>query len=163
MTVERCDDGRWLLSAEAYGVYKACMYRPTLEAYRAGMERLLRDGSVRVFTAREKDERAGMLVLHLIDEASAKIAGIAVKEDCRKRGIAGNLLKEAVQQMRLSRVCAETDGDAVGFYRKAGFDVQSKLMHYANGDVTRYDCVWESAGGEKESAVLIDEARSARP
>jgi len=37
-------------------------------------------------------------------------------------------------------VFAETDDDAVEFYRRLGFSVQPFVRHFSDGDVTRYRC-----------------------
>lgn len=35
---------------------------------------------------------------------------------------------------------AETDVDAVGFYKKCGFVCEKQLNHYEDGDVERFEC-----------------------
>ena len=65
-----------------------------------------------------------------------EILTIAVAENARKRGV-GSLMVTALQNMYHLSIEAETDDDAVGFYRKCGFDT-AEIFKY---DVRRWTCI----------------------
>jgi Acetyltransferases len=119
------------------------MYKPALDKYRSEMQSFLTNPDIFIFVYREEDEPFGILVLMVTDTAAAQIEGIAVSTAHRNKGAGSILLREAIRQMDLGKVCAETDDDAVGFYRRFGFEVNGKLKHYTGGNVMRYSCVWE--------------------
>lgn len=73
-------------------------------------------------------------------DASATLLHIAVAPAVRRRGLGRYLLEYVVCAEGLSRLEAETDDDAVGFYRRCGFDVVSLGEKYPG--VTRYQCTW---------------------
>jgi ribosomal protein S18 acetylase RimI-like enzyme len=69
-----------------------------------------------------------------------EILNIAVNPNDRKRGI-GNSLIISLQQRYKMPIKAETDDDAVGFYRKCGFETEAFIKTYPNGECKRYKCV----------------------
>ena len=56
----------------------------------------------------------------------AKVSALAVLPGWRRQGIATSLIYGACQQLGLQALEAETDGDAVEFFRAIGFDVESR-------------------------------------
>ena len=69
------------------------------------------------------------------------IRGIAVDENERKKGV-GSLMVSALREKYNMNIEAETDDDAVGFYRKCGFETTLFEKFYENyGTVRRYTCV----------------------
>ena len=69
-----------------------------------------------------------------------EIYNIAVEPNARKCGI-GKAMIAAVQQKYKVAVKAETDDDAVAFYRKCGFETEGFMKTYPNGEIRRYKCV----------------------
>ena len=67
-----------------------------------------------------------------------EIVGIAVAE--QKHGIGKKLILEAMRLERLDRIFAQTDEDAVGFYRKCGFSAERIVKAYPDGVAVRYQC-----------------------
>ena len=63
----------------------------------------------------------GVIVLSFAAPDSMEIAGIAVDPAARGQGVGSHMIRQAVRRYRPRHVCAETDDDAVGFYRKNGF------------------------------------------
>jgi ribosomal protein S18 acetylase RimI-like enzyme len=70
------------------------------------------------------------------DEAA--ITSLAVLPDWRRQGFARALTFGACEQLGLRAVEAETDADAVGFYRSTGFAVESLGERYPG--VERFGC-----------------------
>ena len=68
------------------------------------------------------------------------INNIAVCTDTRNRGI-GRAMISALQQIYETTIMAETDDDAVDFYRKCGFVTEGFMKTYGDVDYKRYKCV----------------------
>ena len=68
------------------------------------------------------------------------IYNIAVNSNVRNCGI-GKSMITALQQKYKTTIKAETDDDAIEFYRKCGFETEAFIKVYADGECTRYKCV----------------------
>ncbi len=60
-----------------------------------------------------------------VDGSSARLTALAVDARVRGRGIGRALIDATIARLGVDRLDAETDGDAVGFYRSCGFEVTS--------------------------------------
>ena len=140
MKVLLCEDADWLLSEEAFSIYASCMYHPTYDEYKTQMEDYLLDSSVKVFVSENRGRKTGMMVLKL-SEAAAKIIGIAVSDNARRKGIGKQLIQRVMKSENLESVKAQTDDDSIGFYRKCGFSEERIVIEYSDGSVVRYNCV----------------------
>jgi ribosomal protein S18 acetylase RimI-like enzyme len=69
------------------------------------------------------------------------IRSIAVAGNCRNRGLARSLIDALAERMGADEVVAETDDDAVGFYRRCGFVVEEAQPKFGRA---RYWCVRKS-------------------
>ena len=134
-----CEDRAWLLSEEAFSLYAPCMFQPTYEAYRSRMERLAADPAVRLFVGEAGGRRVGILALER-SSSTARLLGIAVAEDCRRRGIGRSMIRGVMTSEGIGRLEAQTDGDAIAFYRKCGFSEKKVTVSYPDGVAVRYDC-----------------------
>jgi GNAT superfamily N-acetyltransferase len=67
-----------------------------------------------------KDSLVGMVGIK-ISYPVAIIRHIAVLDEYRKLGIASALINHLIDNLKLSKIKAETDIEAVGFYKKCGF------------------------------------------
>jgi len=130
-----CDD-EWIFSEAAYAIYAPCMYMPTYEKYVDKMKQFASDKNVKVFVCDTGGKRTGMLALD-----GNEIVGIAVSEDLRKRGIGKHLILKVMETMRIDKIRAQTDDDAIGFYRKCGFDEEKEIIEYPDGTSVRYNCI----------------------
>ena len=150
MQVTICRDPDGLLSAEAYKVYAPCMYEPTFEKYMARMERYLSDPAVSVYICTDNGALIGMLVLDKARDPP-EIAGIAVSESSRRKGAGRFMIERVTACEGLDSLYAQTDGDAVGFYRSCGFSVREELKEYPDGAAVRYHCFLELRARENQS------------
>ena len=132
----------WLTSEEAFSIYAPCMYQPSYEDYKALMEKYLSDPSVKIFVCDMDGEKAGILVMKEIEaaegsetEVEAEILGIAVRKDLRGKGIGKEMVCQVMETEHLKRITAQTDDDAIGFYRKSGFEKERVVIEYPNGSV----------------------------
>jgi len=74
-----------------------------------------------------------------IQGATGKIKHIAVSLDYRLQGIGKALINQVIDNFQLQIFLAETDDDAVDFYKKLGFACQSFEGHYGK----RYKCEYK--------------------
>lgn len=83
-------------------------------------------------------ELVGFIGLRFESRESAEIRHIVVRADLRGQGIGETLITAARRKYSLATVWAETDKDAVGFYRRCGFVVDSLGEKYPG--VERFRC-----------------------
>lgn len=122
-----------LRSPIAYEIYAACMYLPTPQKYRALTDEYLSDPDVRCFGAFEDGNLTGILIVR-----SGEILGIAVHSGKRTQGVGRALIQHALHSF--STLAAETDSEAVDFYRRCGFKCTAFERIFPNGSCIRYKC-----------------------
>ena len=83
----------------------------------------------------------GLIRTRRLGPRSAEITHIAVTPERRRTGLGQAMVQELVAMGRLEKVVAETDRDAVGFYIRCGFMVESLGEKYPG--VERFRCVLE--------------------
>ncbi|MBR5057039.1 MAG: GNAT family N-acetyltransferase, partial [Clostridiales bacterium] len=71
----------------------------------------------------------------------AEILGIAVKESLRKKGIGKDMVYQVMEAESLKKNTAQTDDDAIRFYRRSGFEAERIVIEYPDGSAVRYNCV----------------------
>ena len=125
---------------ETYDIYKACMYMPTEEKFNKKIEAFLNDDSVKIFVCLYQKEIKGMVVVSFLERPKIEIIGIAVDSKARTKGIGSYMINCLVDAYGLVLVLAETDDDAVGFYRKNGFAITEIVKTYDGETVVRYQC-----------------------
>ncbi len=140
-------DKSWLTSEEVFSIYSPCMYQPAYKDFIAQMEKYFSDPSVEIFVCDMDGEKAGILVLRETKAAEgaetgpeAEILGIAVRKDLRGKGIGKEMVCQVMETEHLKKITAQTDDDAIGFYRKSGFEEERVVIVYPNGSVVRYNC-----------------------
>lgn len=139
MNIFLCTDEARLLSEEAFEVYSPCMYKPAFDDYEKKMRSYLADRNVKIYLCDDNGCTAGMLVTELSD-GILEIKGISVAEPYRKRGIGKGMILFALDECGTDSIRAQTDGDAVGFYRSCGFTAERTVKEYPDGVCVRYDC-----------------------
>lgn len=76
-----------------------------------------------------------------LDAGTIGIRSIAVDSKWRHRGLGRELIDALAERLDAKQVVAETDDDAVGFYRRCGFVVEDAPPRFGRA---RYWCVRES-------------------
>ena len=147
MSTVLCSDKTWLTSEEAFSIYVPCMYQPTFDDFVVQMEAYFSNPSVKIFVSDMDGEKAGILVLKETEAVEgsetgveAEILGIAVKENLREKGIGKEMIYQVMETEHLKKITAQTDDDAIGFYRKSGFEAERVVIEYPNGSGVRYNC-----------------------
>lgn len=95
----------------------------------------------RLFGMWEGGRLAGCIGIESADSDDFEIKHIAVSPAARGRGIGKALIKAVQRIQRPSVIVAETDSEAVGFYRSIGFEIQSLGEKYLG--VERFRCRYE--------------------
>ena len=125
---------------QTYEIYKHCMFMPTEEKFNMKAELFLNDHSVKIFACFEQDTMMGVMVVSFTEERKIEIIGIAVNATARRKGIGSYMIDQVVSDYELLSVYAETDHDAVGFYRNNGFRITAFTETYDTETVVRYKC-----------------------
>jgi ribosomal protein S18 acetylase RimI-like enzyme len=94
--------------------------------------------SRRLFALVTEDGVAGIVGIELPVAGRSRILHIAVPAQLRGRGIGRRLLTEVLTTVGATELVAQTDTDAVGFYRACGFAVYSLGEMYPG--VERFEC-----------------------
>lgn len=132
-------DGKDLLDDPALQQLAALsMYMPAPEKVARRVHAWQADPGVRVFALDTGGEWKSILVIADRGEGAYEILSVATRPSARNRGYAGRLVKHAQQVLPMRSLIAETDDDAVDFYRQIGFDVTSLGETYA--ETERYLC-----------------------
>ncbi|WNS42952.1 GNAT family N-acetyltransferase [Paenibacillus sp. MMS20-IR301] len=84
-------------------------------------------------------ELAGILGVHCPVRPEVEIRHLAVKKEWRGRGLGRAMIAEVAAKDSIGLIRAETDQEAVGFYRSTGFEISSLGEKYPG--VERFECV----------------------
>ena len=95
---------------------------------------------VKIFACFEQDKIVGIMVVSFKEQKNIEIIGIAVDVSARGKGIGSYMINQVINNYGLLSVYAETDNDAVGFYRKNGFNIMEFSETYDGATVVRYKC-----------------------
>ncbi|WP_274361900.1 GNAT family N-acetyltransferase [Paenibacillus thermotolerans] len=108
-----------------------------MEAYRA-------DSALELYGIAGEDEEdiVGIIGIRINDGNRMTIEHIAVLPDCRGMDYGRGLILEAIDLKKPSEVTAETDEEAVNFYRSIGFTIESLGEKYPG--VERFLCTFEA-------------------
>ena len=125
---------------QTYEIYKHCMFMPTEEKFNSKVDLFLNDNSVKIFACFEQDEVLGVMVVSFKEQKKIEIIGIAVDVSARGKGIGSYMINQVINNYGLLFVYAETDNDAVGFYRNNDFSIVEFSEIYGDEPVVRYKC-----------------------
>ena len=125
---------------QTYEIYKHCMFMPTEEKFNNKVALFLNDNSVKIFACFEQDKILGVMVVSFIEQQKIEIIGIAVDLSARGKGVGSYIINQVINNYGLLSVYAETDNDAVEFYRNNGFNIVEFSETYGNETVIRYKC-----------------------
>ncbi len=143
--VKDCLHDRRILSVISHSVY-----RPTEEKLMALADKFESDRDIHTFACDDDGEFCGVIVLKGMGNGEFEIRSIAVDPSFRNRGIASILISHAVDTLECSLLKAETDEDAVGFYRKYGFHIESLGEKYPG--TVRYLCLLRTKKSKENSS-----------
>jgi len=131
--------------AQILDILSLCQYKPTVEKMRRLAGEYGGDPNVSAYALYDGQEPVGVIVLRRITSCSCEILGIATTPDHRAKGIGRKMVRHAVAQSGYAELLAETDDDAVDFYRKCGFVITSLGEKYPG--IVRYSCTLKGEEG----------------
>ena len=142
------EDKALLLPPEALRILADSIYLPTPQRLTGRIQAWFDDPLVRVFFCVQESGVNGLLILRQMD-GSAEILSIAVTPERRRRWIGRCLIETASQALKTPVILAETDVEAVEFYRRAGFSIRSLGEKYPGAErfACRYSAVHYDRGG----------------
>lgn len=123
-------------------ILKYSHYNPTQEKLEKIAKEYGQNSNVHPFGAFENNQLIGFIVIKNIrgQHKYYEIIDISVQKQYRKLGIASKLIDYVIKNFDMVSLSAETDEEAVGFYKKYGFSV--KLAHVIE-NVSRYRCEYK--------------------
>jgi len=89
-----------------------------------------------------KSEVAGCIGIEFLSQKHCEIKHIAVSPNNRGKGIGSKMISFILEKYSLSIMFAETDKDAVNFYKNYGFKITSLGEKYPG--VERFRCILKS-------------------
>ncbi|MDT8976259.1 GNAT family N-acetyltransferase [Paenibacillus sp. chi10] len=115
-----------------------CMY-PNEEKINRQAEMYQSDESLQLYGMMVQEELVGLIGISKHSYGEAVLQHIAVKQNHRGQGIGRSMINEFMKSNNITRLEAETDNDAVGFYRGVGFEITSLGEKYPG--VERFLCI----------------------
>lgn len=113
-------------------------YMPTEEKLNSLADKYETDADVFAFACNINGITCGVIILKRLINDEYEIMSIATPPSVRSKGVASKLITFALKNLKCSIVKAETDDDAIEFYRKYGFQIVSLGEKYPN--TVRYLC-----------------------
>lgn len=121
-------------------------WRPDDELNQAAVDEAIdgysKGGQTAILGIERDNSLVGIIGLEFNTPNTAVIHHIVVHPQWRRLGIGHAMIEAARQNFRLKELVAETDKDAVDFYRRCGFAVQSLGEKYPGTE--RFRCVLKS-------------------
>lgn len=140
-----------LSNPEVLTLLKPSVFNPTPKRLKDRAEKYSADKRTNVYACKIDSVYAGIVVLKT-ENNTAEILDIAVKPEYCKHGIGKSLIDFIFTQFPIDNITAETDDEAVGFYKKCGFAV-TPVGEFC--DTKRYFCKLSAVS--KHYGLLIKE------
>ena len=145
MLIEKLDRNRHNLE-DIKGLLALAIGRPTPERLRQLVEEFYAAEGRTIFVAVQGGKTIGVIGMVYANGSHGVIAHLAVHPDTRRQGVGHQLIDNAVAALGLKDIEAETDQDAVEFYRACGFDTLEIESQYPG--IRRFRCVYNKGAGE---------------
>ena len=146
-----CDVKEIITEPDILKLFAPSVYNPTEERLLNRAKKYQEDENVNIYAYKEDGRYKGIVIFKTINN-SATILDIAVKPEHRGQGIGSKLIGFIFDSFNAQNITAETDDDAIGFYKKYGFAVADTKVEF---DTKRYICVCGSVTHHYD--LLIDE------
>ncbi len=113
-----------LWQPEVLALLKPSVYNPTPERLKSRAGKYSADKNIFVYACKNSEKYIGIVVF-VTENGTAEILDIAVRPEYRKKGIARSLIDFIFNQFPIDTIIAETDDEAIGFYKRCGFTITS--------------------------------------
>ncbi|RII35481.1 N-acetyltransferase [Clostridium chromiireducens] len=131
-----------LKNKQLLSVLAESVYNPTEDRLNNRADKYISNQNTVVFSLKNNETYKGIIVLNLSNIKEIIILDIAVLNSIQKSGIGSSLINHCINIFEPNEIIAETDDDAVGFYKKFGFNIQSLGNKYGVG-IKRYKCTFK--------------------
>lgn len=131
-----CDVKEKLSDSAILDLLAPSVFNPTPERLLSRAKKYQADDTVKVYAFSESGKYKGIVVFEIKDN-TAEILDIAVKPGCKGKGIGSRLIDYIFSKFQVNKITAETDDDAIGFYKTYGFTVIDTKL---NRGTIRYVC-----------------------
>lgn len=146
-----CDVKEIITEPDILKLLAPSVYNPTEERLLNKAKKYQEDEETNVYVYKEDNEYKGIVVFEIVNN-SATILDIAVKPEYQGQGTGSKLIDFIFNSFNAKNITAETDDDAIEFYKKYGFIVADTKVEF---DIKRYVCVCKSVTHHYD--LLIDE------
>ena len=146
-----CDVKEIITERDMLQLLTPSVYNPTEERLLNRARKYQEDENANIYAYKHNGQYKGIVIFKMANN-SATILDIAVKPDYQGQGIGSKLIDFIFDSFNSKNITAETDDDAIGFYKKYGFTVVDTKVEF---DTKRYVCVCEGATHHYD--MLIDE------
>lgn len=126
---------------DIFHIFSMCMYMPTWEKFIMKANEYMSNEAVSILGYFIESKIIGVIVIIELNNKTFEIKGIAVDSEYRKQGIGKHLIQYVCDNFPVSFLTAETDEDAIHFYRQCGFESEQFTRMGENGEYIRYKCV----------------------
>ena len=134
-----CDIKEIITEPDILKLLAPSVYNPTEVRLLNRAKKYQEDKETNVYVYKEDNEYKGIVVFELVNN-SATILDIAVNPEHQKSGVGSKLIDFIFNSFNVDSIIAETDDDAIGFYKKYGFTVADTKVKF---DVKRYSIIKE--------------------
>ena len=132
-----CDIKEIITEPDILKLLAPSVYNPTEERLLNRAKKYQEDENTNIYAYKDDGEYKGIVVFK-IENKLATILDFAVKPEYQGQGIGSKLIDFIFNQFEVDNITAETDDDAIGFYKKCGFIVASCEKKF---DTNRYTCI----------------------
>ena len=140
-----------LFDPEVLTLLAPSVYNPTPERLKHRAEEYAADSNVKAYACKNSEKYIGIVVF-VTENGTTEILDIAVKPEYRKHGIGRKLIDFIFNRFPVDTIIAETDDEAVEFYKKCRFTVTPTKEV---SDTRRYLCKLSAVS--KHYDLLIEE------
>lgn len=129
-----------LLDGDVLEILNECIYDPSGlgVVVREKAEHYKNNTQIYAYAFFDESVLSEVILIEVNDDKTIEIIGIAVSKNKQKKGIGSKLIDFIRKNRNFDKLILETDNDAVGFYRKYGFEINSLGEKYPN--CVRYLC-----------------------
>ena len=129
------------LENEVFTVLSDAIYEATIEKARMIILEFCTNNKNDLFGYFESGNLVGIIGIEINEEIEIKYIG--VEESNRNNGI-GTKLINFIREVTKQHVFAETDDDAINFYKRYGFTCEVLEKYYNGKKIRRYRCLMKS-------------------
>lgn len=126
-----------ILCRKIYELLSPSVYNPTPVRLLNRAKRYQQSDNIKIYAYSEDGEHKGIIAFEYKDNI-ATILDIAVRPEHQGKGIGNRLIDFIFNKFEIDIIIAETDNDAIGFYKKCGFTVADTKI---DRDTKRYMCI----------------------